>query len=283
LSTGQGETVVTHSVWRYEVQACAEGVDLYREAPSWTPPRHLAHARAAGEALARLHHAAKGYTAPARSTTILVAGCKLIAAADPLAALQAQWPARPALAEYLQSREWQTELRSILAPWHTSVRAGLAKEERLWTHNDWHVSNLCWRDDDTRVDNEQTEVTAILDFGLAAPSCALFDLATAIERNAITWLALERGAQAVSPETALALIEGYRRYQPLSAAQIYLLAELLPLVHVDFALSEIEYFYGVLGCRARADIAYDIFLRGHARWFDTIPGKSLLEAIRSAV
>ncbi|HEV2679337.1 MAG TPA: phosphotransferase, partial [Rhodanobacter sp.] len=150
----------------------------------------------------------------------------------------------------------------------------LAQQPRLWTHGDWHVSNLCWSDG-----TADARITAVLDFGLAAANCALFDLATAIERNAIAWLALETGEAAVHLDIVRALIEGYRRQRPLDAAAIHLLADLLPLVHVDFALSEVEYYHAITGSRANADVAYDTFLRGHAGWFGTPPGQRLLQSI----
>ena len=145
---------------------------------------------------------------------------------------------------------------------------------RLWTHGDWHASNLFWSNAD-----DDAEVTAILDFGLCAPTSALYDLATAIERNAIAWLELERGMQAVFPETARALVAGYAEVLPLDPAQRALLADLLPLVHIDFALSEIDYFHGILGSLEQADLAGEGFLLGHAAWFEGAPGRMLLDAI----
>lgn len=114
----------------------------------------------------------------------------------------------------------------------------------MWAQNDWHVSNLLWRDG---------QISTVLDFGLASPTSALFDLATAIERNAVAWLELERGMETVRIDIALALLDGYRQVLPLSAARVHLLADLLPMVHFDFALSEVEYFEGVTGFRVRRD------------------------------
>nr|WP_049622746.1 phosphotransferase [Frateuria defendens] len=272
-----GDTVAAEGAWTYEVHARAEGVDLYRDAVSWSPLLDLAHARAAGDALARLHDAAEGYAAPQRGTHILVTRSELIEAADPAAALAIQLPERPGLADYLRDRDWRGDLGRVAGPAHAAVAARLAAQPRLWTHNDWHVSNLCWR-----VEGGRAEVVAMLDFGLASPSFALFDLATAIERNAVAWLALEQGDGAVHVDTALALIEGYRRRRALSAAQVRLLADLLRVAHVDFALSEVEYFHAVTGSRAHADVAYDTFLLGHAAWFDGAPAQALLRAIRAA-
>jgi Ser/Thr protein kinase RdoA (MazF antagonist) len=277
LRNAEGGTATALGAWTYEVHERAAGIDLYRDTASWTPLRDRHHALVAGEALARLHHAAEGYAAPQRDTHILVARCDLLAAADPVAALAAQLPERPGLAGYLAARDWQADLRAVLGRFHATAQPHLAAEPRLWTHGDWHVSNLCWLGEGAGA-----RVSAVLDFGLAAPTFALFDLATAIERNAIAWLELERGGDAVHVDIALALIEGYRRRRPLAAEQVRLLADLLPRVHVDFALSEVEYFHGITGSEANADIAYDVFLRGHAAWFETAPGQALLEAIRNS-
>ena len=122
----------------------------------------------------------------------------------------------------------------------------------------------------------------MLDFGLASPTSALFDLATAIERNAVAWLELERGMEAVRIDIALALLDGYRQVLPLSAARVHLLADLLPMVHFDFALSEVEYFEGVTGSTANADVAWQPFMLGHPAWFHSAPGQALLQALHAA-
>lgn len=276
LADAQGHTAIAQGEWTYEVHAAAEGVDLYRQAISWEPLRDLAHAQAAGAMLARLHEAADGYAARQRSTHVLVARSELVEAPDPLAALAAQLPARPGLAAYLERRDWRGELAATLAPFHPGLSARLAAQPRLWTHGDWHVSNLCWSGA-----GSQARVSAVLDFGLAARTFALFDLATAIERNAIAWLALDRGHAAAHPDIARALIAGYRSRRPLAPADVHLLADLLPLVHLDFALSEVEYFAAVTHSPANADVAYHTFLRGHAAWFATPAGRAMREAIRA--
>ncbi len=275
LNDADGASVVQLGDWVYEVQQRAAGIDLYREAVSWEPLANPVHARSAGRMLAALHDASVGYAAAQRDTHILVARSELIAAPDPVATLRAQLPRRPGLADYLHTRDWPGDLAALLAPWHARVSPRLARQPRLWTHGDWHVSNLCWSDS-----GDDASITAVLDFGLAAANCALFDLATAIERNAIAWLALDTGNAAIHPEIALALIDGYRQLRPLAGDDIGLLADLLPLVHVGFALSEVEYFHAITHSSANADVAYDIFLRGHADWFATAAAQTLLHAIR---
>ena len=274
LPDAQGQTAVAIGDWVYEVHERAAGIDLYREAISWEPLSSRDHAFTAGHMLAVLHDAAEGYDAPQRDTHLLVARSELIHATDPVAALQEQLPTRPGLADYLSDRDWRGDLAELLGPWHGAAQPKLQRQPKLWTHGDWHVSNLCWSDDTT-----DASITDVLDFGLAAANFALFDLATAIERNAIAWLALD-SADAAHPDIARALIEGYRRQRPLAAAELDLLADLLPLVHVDFALSEVEYYHAITRSRANADVAYDVFLRGHAAWFGTPAGQALLQAIR---
>jgi Ser/Thr protein kinase RdoA (MazF antagonist) len=276
LADAQGHTAVALGDWIYEIHERANGIDLYRDTISWEPLPNPVHALTAGRMLAAFHDAATGYAAPQRDTQILVARSELIRAEDPVAALREQLPQRPGLASYLQGRDWQNDLAELLAPWHAAAQAPLARQPTLWTHGDWHVSNLCWSDD-----GDQAQITDVLDVGLAALNFALFDLATAIERNAIAWLALNTGADVSHPDIALALIEGYHRQRPLNASDIHLLADLLPLVHVDFALSEVEYYHGVTHSRANADVAYDTFLRGHAAWFRTAAGQALLQTIHA--
>lgn len=275
LHSAAGDTAVALDAWTYEVQALAAGLDVYRDTPSWVPPNLTAHAQSAGAALARLANAAEDYRAPQRRTHLLVARDDLLRSADPVQALYAQLAERPALAAYLSTRDWQDDFARQLLPRHDALQPQLAALPRRWGHNDWHVSNLLWSASDTSA-----QVTAVLDFGLASSTSELFDLATAIERNAIVWLALEAGDGAAHAHLAVALVDGYRQQRALSSAQVHLLTELLPLVHLDFALSEVEYFAGISGSRRNADIAYDAFLLGHAAWFDSPPGQRLLAAIR---
>ncbi|MEO8779455.1 MAG: phosphotransferase [Rhodanobacter sp.] len=270
-----GESAVALDEWIYEIHQRAAGIDLYRDTISWQPLANRAHAHSAGRMLAAVHDASTDYDAAQRHTHILVARSDLIGAEDPVAALRAQLLQRPGLADYLRHRDWQDDLAALLAPWHADLQPRLAREPRRWTHGDWHVSNLCWSDP-----GDSASITAVLDFGLAAANCALFDLATAIERNAIAWLTLDTGLAAIHPDIAQALIEGYRQVRSLDGDDVRLLAALLPLVHVDFALSEIEYFHAITQSTASADVAYEVFLRGHAAWFTTRTGQTMLQAIR---
>ena len=275
LPAADGHTALVRGDWTYEVHAEGIGTDLYREVPSWTPLTDLAHAFEAGAMLTRLHRATANYRAPQRSTHVLVARDDLIRADDPVAQLHAQLGERPGLAAYLAGVPWERDMIRAFGPWHAALGRRYATEPVRWAHNDWHVSNLLWQGRAA-----DAVISTVFDFGLAAPTSALFDLATAIERNAVDWLA--SGGPVAHADTALALLDGYRRQQPLTSADITLLADLLPVVHLDFALSEVEYFHAVTGSRANADVAYHTFLIGHATWFAGRAGQALLDRIRSA-
>lgn len=271
-----GASAVAIGEWVYEVHAPAIGVDVYRDAFSWSPIGGIAHARAAGAMLGRLHAAARDYRAPQRTTQLLVARADILSSADPLLAIDAALSSRPSLEAYLRERDWRAEIGEAIAPWHARAVEGISRQPRSWTHGDWHVSNLCWSDG-----GDGARITDVLDLGLSAVTFGLFDLATAIERNAIAWLDIAHG-DIGRTDLALSLIEGYREVCPLAADDLDLLADLLPIVHLDFALSEVEYFEGVTGRRDHADVAYHTFLRGHAAWFIGAQGQALLDAIRHA-
>jgi len=102
-----------------------------------------------------------------------------------------------------------------MLPWHARLQAYLDELTPLWSHNDWHASNLLWSDSSAHA-----KVETILDFGLCDRTCALHDLATAVERNIIEWLAIPaRDTQLVHLELLDALLDGYASVLPLSNRQ----------------------------------------------------------------
>jgi Ser/Thr protein kinase RdoA (MazF antagonist) len=272
LTDEAGGTVHERDPWTYEVHTVGEGDDLYRDAISWSPFADLEHAHAAGAALARLHVAARGYDAPRRKPAPLIAGFSVFAAEDPIAALEDYAGLRPAVAAELAERAgWREELERWHLPFHERLRPHLAELEPLWVHGDFHASNLLWRNG---------RVSSMIDFSLCDRAFAVHDLATAIERNAVEWVELDaKGAAAVHAEAARALIAGYRQERELSDAERAALPELLALCHVDYALSEIDYFRGVTGSAANTELAYR-YLVDHTAWFAGAVGSELLDTIR---
>jgi Ser/Thr protein kinase RdoA (MazF antagonist) len=272
LAEGSGvQSVLRRGDFCYEAHQVADGVDLYRDAVSWSPYAHLGHAYAAGAALARLHLAAADFGLPARPAAALMNSCQVIAAPDPLDAASRLVATRPALVAYLARRRWPSDFEDVLIPLIQRAAPPLAALRPQWAHGDWHPSNLTWTSaaPDARV-------AGIFDFGLANRTYPVHDLALALERAVVSWLDLpETGTAAADLAAAACLLDGYQTVRSLTGAEAAALPLLLPIVHVEYALSEADYFTSVAVSAANADLAYD-YLIGHARWFGQPPGTALL-------
>ena len=279
LAASSAETAIETGEWTYEVHEVPAGVDLYEEAISWTPFRSTAHARSAGEALARLHLISRGFDAPRRKAQPLVAGFTIFAAEDMGAAMERYLAARPVLAEDAATRKSCDEALELLAPFHSELRPLLPALKQLWTHNDLHASNLLWSDA-----SDNARAMAAIDFGLADRTNAVHDLAQTIERNIVEWLDLiedsarEDGVR-VHVDHLEALLDGYEQVRPLSEDEAAALAPMTALCHAEFALTEADYFLSVLHSKEKARLASVDYLVGHARWFRGAGGKRLLNAI----
>jgi Ser/Thr protein kinase RdoA (MazF antagonist) len=252
----------------YEVHALASGSDLYRDAESWTGFRSLDHARSAGALLARLHLAAGSLDAGARPFRPLVDSDEIVGARDPLAALAALIEERPGLRAGLAARPWRREIGAVLGAWLAETARRIPGLPRAWTHGDWHPSNLTW--------SRAGKPVAVLDLGLANRTTPARDVAIAIERSCVSWLA---AAPRADLDAVGALLEGYTRVRALVPAERAALPALTATAHVEFALSEVEYYAGVLGSPERAQIAYRDYLIGHGEWFASAPGEALLDRL----
>jgi Ser/Thr protein kinase RdoA (MazF antagonist) len=280
FGTAKGVTAVESGEWTYEIHEVPRGIDLYEDALSWTPFRSDEHARSAGEMLARLHNAAERYSAPPRPPRPLIASFTIFAAQNPRTALDRYLTARPVLGQDESVQKDCEAALALLAPFHADLSSLLPSMRPLWTHNDLHASNLFWSDK-----SAVATATAVIDFGLADQTNAVHELAHAIERNIVEWLVLMRDP--AHPEDVpihlghlYALLDGYEAVRPLSAGEAAALAPMTALCHAEFALTEADYFLGVLRSEEKARVATNDYLVGHARWFHT-GGRRLLDAIRA--
>ena len=99
------------------------------------------------------------------------------------------------------------------------------------------------------------------------------------------WLALMTNPDApdavtVQMDHATALLEGYEETRPLTDAEGAALAPMMALCHAEFALTEADYFLGVLRSREKARLASWDYLVGHARWFRSAAGARMLDGLR---
>ncbi|HLY41196.1 MAG TPA: phosphotransferase [Terracidiphilus sp.] len=280
IEADSGLSALELNDWTYEVHETPPGTDLYEEAISWTPFRSVAHARSAGRLLAKLHLASEGYTAPPRKIQPLVASFSIFAADDPAAAMAKYLDDHPVLGRDAETRTHSARALELLAPFHGELRPFLPALTPLWTHNDLHGSNLFWSDA-----TDQAEAVAIIDFGLADRTNAVHDLAHAIERSIVEWLVLVQHPSLpddvpVHLDHLFALLDGYEQVRPLSPEQAAALAPMTALCHAEFALTEADYFLGVLHSREKTEIATGGYLVSHARWFHSVSGRRLLDALR---
>lgn len=280
LPSASGDTAIQISPWTYEVHEKPAGVDLYGDAISWTPFRSGAHALEAGRALAGLHLGAEGFDAPARPPRPLVASFSIYGCDDPISALERYLACRPCLATARMRRAGALAL-ALLEPFYAELRPWLHGLAPLWTHNDFHPSNLFWNDA-----TDAARVTSIIDFGLSDRTNAVYDLAHAIERSMVGWLRLVHDR--LHPEEVdvhfdhlEALLCGYEQIRPLSPAESAALAPMTALCHAEFALTEADYFLSVLGSEEKAHVAIEGYLIAHAHWFRSARGGRLLDALRA--
>ncbi|MXV36745.1 MULTISPECIES: phosphotransferase enzyme family protein [unclassified Saccharibacter] len=252
----------------FEVFPLLKGDDLYHTTRSWEPYHNIQHAASAGAMLARLHQASSHYHAPSRSPCLLTSCMEPLLHEDLGESLRHWVLTQPGLSAHLPAN-WLDELLPLVTPFHQHFLSLRDCMTPLWGHGDWHGSNLTWHRD---------HVYGIFDFGMSNLSCAEFDLAVALERSFIRWMA-PNSSHPIAYEQIEHFLDAYNHHCPRTAARNALVASLLPLCHITFALSEIAYYGYLLGDQAHADIAYHGYLLGHARWFHSSAGQGLLYAL----
>src|ERR1019366_8305738 len=172
------------------------------------------------------------------------------------------------------ARDVDTHLSHALS----TCASELAQVRSQWTHGDWHPSNLAW----SSASNDAV-VRGVFDLGLANRTSAVHDLALAIERSTIDWLSLgASGAISADIRAIEALLTGYQEIRPLAAVERRALPRVLPVCHVEYALSELEYFADVVQRRDNADLAYTCLI-GHAGWFQSPDGAALCARVAELV
>jgi Ser/Thr protein kinase RdoA (MazF antagonist) len=276
LQCTNGDTVVQEGDFIYEVHERATGVDLYRDVPSWYPFTSLDHVRAAGRSLARFHKAARNFTLPPSAPGVLTSSVAIVASTDPVDELGRLIAARPGLARAVSRRSLLEDFSRYHLPVIEKAAPLLRALAAQWGHGDWHASNLTWSS--TRP---SAIVAGVFDLGLSNRTFIVHDLAVALERSTVDWLNLA-GTRHVAAdlEAVDALLDGYEEVQPLDECELAALVEVLPVVHLEYALSEVEYFHEIVRSRANADLAYEGYFIGHSRWYEEAAGSALLEHLR---
>lgn len=255
----------------HEVAAEARGEDRYERTPSWTPPETTAEGVEIGRAAASIALAAADFREPAAPVGPFRSGFELLAG-PPLDRAEGWLAERPGVRRYLADtgRPLVADLQAQYDDFAGRLQALWPRLGSSWVHGDLHVSNLFW---------SGSAVTAVIDLGIAGRAFPLYDLAVAIERNALLWPEILHGDDdAFRMDLVEAILRGYHELRPLSPAERAALPALLPVVQSESALHWIEYQFGIGDDRAAADWSYEHFFLAHAGWFRT-PGGRRFEAL----
>lgn len=274
LKNNEGETVTRCGDWVYELTAASPDIDLYRDVQSWEGWFNPAQAHAGGRLLAQFHDVMEDDTAPARAYPQLVSNMDMLRRDDFASALDAAVADLTPAGRGLLHHSAYKQARAAFHTFHDALNPLLSHHKPCWGHGDWHGSNLMWRGT-----GEDAVPVSVFDFGMADRTSTLFDLAIAIERSMITWLAPDISQWQVRYDALGAFLRGYEARRPLSATSRQALAAVLPLCHVHFALSEYRYFASLLHDDHSARVAFEKYFIGHMEWFQTPPGESLLRYI----
>jgi len=201
----------------------------------------------------------------------------LVAASNPQVALRHLMNLRPELVRTPVARALPEDFERYHLDVVNNVSPFLAVLEPQWGHGDWHPSNLAWSSGDA-----DASVVGLFDLGLANRTFAMHDLALAIERSTIDWLDLAgHGEIGVDFDALDSLLDGYVEVTPLRAYEEQALIGLLPVVHIEYALSEVEYYSGVVDNQENAELVYDGYFVGHTKWFREGAGGALLDHLRA--
>lgn len=271
-----GDTTAIRGNDIYEVYSAAEGEDRYGKALTWDPPATLSEAYCLGEMLASIDLASSGFNEPRMVPNGMTNTFGLFATPD-LDKQWQQWIAqRPSVSEYLSmtKRDIVHDLEAI-RPYASRIAHVYEQLESTWIHGDPHISNFLWENDGP---------CAVIDFGLADRNTALFDLVMALERHAIQWVEVSAGKlDAYRLDVAEAILRGYAEVRPLSDIEKEILPDVLRLAQAEAGLNWLQYYMN--GTRRLEDAAwcYDSCFLAHMQWFDTIPGRDLLDGIRRAL
>lgn len=273
ISSNCGQTALELGDWTYEVYEKAAGFDLYVDQQSWTPFFYTEHAAKVGSLLAKLHTAMQDFPElHGRSTRYLVSNQQLLESENIVTAIQQRIDNSPELSRYFADKNLDAVFLERIFQTHRKIKHVLQQATKIWTHNDLHASNLFWS-----TQSADANITAVIDFGLSDRNSALYDLAITIERNFIDWLALEHTSQINVDEAGLsAFLQAYCA-EIHSQQDFSILPELLKIVHLDFAFSELEYFVGITQNLKHADAAYYDWIVGHVNWFFTEQGQQFTQ------
>ncbi|MEB3754883.1 phosphotransferase enzyme family protein [Acinetobacter sp. MD2(2019)] len=275
LIANTGMSAIELDDWAYEIHRYSPSVDVYADTPSWKPFLYAEHAWQTGAMLANLHLAAQDYdVVVGRTARYLVSTQQLLESDYLVPALQTRIESSRALSDYFKDKTLDSTLLLQLGQIHQKIVQPLQACQKIWTHNDLHASNLLWDAED-----QTAKIAAVIDFGLCDRTSKVYDFAITIERNFIDWLALKNSNDIQIDYVGLEqFLRGYAANMQ-TFEHFDIVPDLLTIVHVDFAMSELEYFVAITHNLSHADAAYQDWLIAHTAWFFRVQGQQFKQKL----
>jgi Ser/Thr protein kinase RdoA (MazF antagonist) len=264
------DVVELNEAW-YEIGDVAAGRDIYAGVDTWEPFRRDAHVAAAGGMLARLHVAGESMRpAVPQPQAGFVVQIDLVRL-RPSQALALLRDLRPAVGDYLAGGSWGDAVDEVYGAAFDRLRPLLAALPRTALHGDWQTNNLFFEGD---------QVSGIIDFHQADHGPRVLDLAVAVERNCFFWNRISAGESgAYDLEAAARLIAAYCAERELTDAELRAFADVLAICQFEYGISFLDYYWGLEHDREKADWAWDTFVLGHARWWQSEEGRQVRAAL----
>ncbi len=190
---------------------------------------------------------------------------------EPVEAVAALAAARPAVADYLAGRRWEREVAEAYDAVFDRLRPVIPGLPQAPLHGDWQTNNLFFDGD---------AVSGIIDFHQADYAPRALDLAVAVERNCFFWNRISAGDDgAYDLGHVAALVGAYEAVAPLTHAEREAFADVLQACQFEYGISFLDYYWGVEHDREKADWAWETFVVGHARWWESVAGRDAHAAV----
>ena len=125
-------------------------------------------------------------------------------------------------------------------------------------------------------------MSSIIDFHQADFGPRLLDLAVAVERNCFFWNRISEGEdEAFDLEHARLLIASYNEQAALTDLERELFPDVLAVCQFEYGVSFLDYYWGVERDVEKADWAWQVFVLGHAEWWQSDAGRRARRGIES--
>jgi Ser/Thr protein kinase RdoA (MazF antagonist) len=199
----------------------------------------------------------------------------LRACTRPAKAVEVLCAARPAVADYLEDRDFAPAVTAAYGEIFDRLRPLADRLPERPLHGDWQTNNLFFHGDG---------ISSIIDFHQADYAPRVLDLAVAVERNCFFWNRISEGDDAaLDLRHAGILIEAYHGVGGLAREELQAFPDVLAACQFEYGISFLDYYWGIESDHDKADWAWETFVLGHANWWRSAAGRAARATIEQIV